>query len=407
MENFLLNENYNGKLRVKSASNNYLILKNGKKLLDTTFCSGTLLLGHANKIINKQIKKKIDLGLAYAIPNIHTDKYSIILKKIFKNYSKFLMCGSGSDAIIKSIRIARAITNKEYIVMAKGSWHGSVDQTLFDHDDKKKRTLSKGLTKDTIKKIILVPYNDFEKTKKIINKYKSKIALVLLEPIQQEIPSIYNETYIKKTYDLCKKINILIGFDEMITGMRVNKFSVHQKLNIKPDLCTVGKIIGGGLPIGVIGLTKNIEKKLQIKNNKVFFGGTFSGNPLVAQTGYKTLDYIYKNKKKIYFRLEKLSKHFETKMNLFYNDNNIEMKIIRYDSIIKIIYTKKKIKNKKEKKIIEDKFQEKIKNLRKFTFDNGVFLTLKGAIFFPYTYSLKDLNFLIKILQNGSIKYFS
>ena len=127
----------------------------------------------------------------------------------------------------------------------------------------------------------------------------------------------------------------------------------------------------------------------------------------MAQTGYKTLDYIYKNKKKIYFRLEKLSKHFETKMNLFYNDNNIDMKIIRYDSIIKIIYTKKKIKNKKEKKIIEDKFQEKIKNLRKFTFDNGVFLTLKGAIFFPYTYSLKDLNFLIKILQNGSIKYFS
>ncbi len=409
INNFLLNEGYENKLRIKSALNQHIILKNGKKLIDTSFCSGTLLLGHSNQYINNQFKKQIGKGIAYGLPNLNADKYSIILKKIFSSYSKFIMCSSGSEANTKAIRLARSLSSKEYIVMTSGSWHGSVDQLLFDKNYNKpnKTILSKGLTEDIKKKIILVPYNNFDKTKKIINKFKFKIALVMLEPIQQALPSLYNEDYIKKVYNLCKKNNILICFDEMITGMRVDKFSLQNKLNLKPDISTFGKIIGAGLPVGVIAVTKKIEKKLKKKNYKVFFGGTFSANPLVTQVGYQTINFIYTNKKKIYSKLEKLSKYFENKMNFFFKNNKINIRIIRYNSIIRIIYSNKIVKNKAEREIIEKNLEDKIKKFKKFTINNGVFLSSKGAIFISYAHSLKDIKYIIKILEKAAKKYFN
>ena len=107
----------------------------------------------------------------------------------------------------------------------------------------------------------------------------------------------------------------------MITGIRVDKFSVQKSLKLKPDLSTFGKIIGGGLPIGAIGLSKTVERKLSKQKNKVFFGGTFSGNPLVTEIGYQNLKYIYKNEK-IFDYLENLSDYFEKSLNLFLEKKN-------------------------------------------------------------------------------------
>jgi len=408
--NFMLNESYENKFRIKRASNQYLYLPDGKKLIDTSLCSGTMFLGHSNKYINNKIKHQIKNGIAYGLPNTNADKYSVILKKIFKGYSKFIICGTGSEANTKVIRIARSVTKKEYIVMVSGSWHGSVDQLLFDLDQKKpnkKIHLSNGLTKDIKKKIIVVPYNDFNKTKKIIEKFKSKIALVMLEPIQQAIPSIYNEKYIKQIYKFCKTKKILICFDEIISGIRVNHFSIQNKLNLKPDISTFGKIIGGGLPVAAIGINKKIENKLKNKNNKVFFGGTFSANPLVSEIGFQNLNYIYRNNKKIYKKLEFLSKYFQNKMNLFFNNNNLNLKIIRYDSILRIIYSKNIIKNKAQRENIENKLLSKINNFQKYVMRNGVFLSKKGAIFFSYSHRLKDIKYIIKILSEASKKKFN
>lgn len=405
----LLNEGYNNQLRIRSASNQYIYLQNGKKLLDTSFCSGTLLLGHSNKRINKSINNQLKHGIAYGMPNQNADKYSYILKKIFKNYSKFVLCSTGSEANTKAIRIARSITKKEYIVMASGSWHGSVDQLLFDlntRDYKDKKKLSSGLTKDINNKIILIPYNDIEISKKIINQYKSKIALVIIEPIQQALPSYDCEDFIKKIYKFCKSKNLIMCFDEMISGIRVDKFSVQNKLNLKPDLSTFGKIIGGGLPIGIIGMSNKIEKKLKKQKNSVFFGGTFSGNPLVAEVGFQNLDFIFKNKKKIFNHIENLSTYFEKKLNSFFNNNCLDIKVIRYGSILRIIYSKKLIKNKLEREKSEKKYAKKINDFQSFALKKNILLSKRGAIFFCYSYTKKDVDYLIDVISQGTYKFF-
>ena len=114
-----------------------------------------------------------------------------------------------------------------------------------------------------------------------------------------------SEKYVKEIFTYCKKNNILICFDEMITGMRVPELSVFKKLKIVPNIITFGKIFGGGLPIGIIGITKKVEISLNKINNNVFFGGTYSLNPLSSYFGNNTIKFIIKNKNKIYNKLEK------------------------------------------------------------------------------------------------------
>ncbi len=406
---FLINEGYENNFRIKDASGQYIRLSNKKKLIDTSFSSGTLILGHSNRVASTPIKKQIKKGIAYGLPNLNADKFSFLLKKVFKNYSKFIFCSTGSEANTKAIRIARSISNKEYVVMTSGSWHGSVDQLLFDENLNKssKKTLSHGLTEDIKKKIIVVPYNNIKETVKIIEKFKSKIALVIMEPIQQALPSIYSESYIKKVHNFCKKKKILICFDEMITGIRVEKFSVQNKLNLNPDISTFGKIIGGGLPIGVIAIKRKIETQLKKNENKVFFGGTFSANSLVSEVGYQTLKYIIKNKKIIFNKLEHLSNYLEKKLNLFFIKENINVKLIRYNSIIRICFSKKNIKNKKEREKIETRLRNKIIKFKKYALKNGIYLSKNGAIFLSTSHSLQSIKYIVKVLEKASKKFFS
>ena len=192
----------------------------------------------------------------------------------------------------------------------------------------------------------------------------------------------------------------------MITGIRVNKFSVQNCLKLKPDLSTFGKIIGGGLPIGVIGLSKTVERKLSEKKNKVFFGGTFSGNPLVAEIGYQNLSYIYKNKKKIFGHLESLSDYFEKSLNLFLEKEKLNIKVIRYYSILRIIYTKSIIKNKFDRQKKEENLSKRIIKFQNFAVNNGVYLSKRGAIFFSYSYTKKDVEYLIDVISKGLVKFF-
>ena len=314
------------------------------------------------------------------------------------------MCATGSEANMKALRIARAITKKNKIVMISGSWHGSVDELLYSSNDTKskfQKKLSNGLINN--KNTILIPYNNIEESKKILNKQKKDIAILIIEPIQQSLPLIKSEKYIKQIFKYCKKNNILICFDEMITGLRLPEFSVFKKLKIVPDILTFGKIFGGGVPIGIIGLTKKIERALN--KNMVFFGGTYSFNPLSSFLGLNTVSFILKNRIKIYKKLEDLSKYLTNSLNEFTEKNNIDVKLIRYASVIRIIFTKKSLQNKIQKDQEEFKKIKKINKFKKFAFQKKIHLSKNGAIFLSYENSKKDMDYILKIFKYGFKKF--
>ena len=400
----LLNEGYSGKFRIQRAKNQYIFDSNNKKFIDLSMCSGTMILGHSSKEFKKAIEIQKNHGSSFGLPNKNADNYSYVLKKIFPHYSKFILSSSGAEANIRAVRLARAITKKDLIIMVSGSWHGSVDSLLFDLKDRKKESLSDGIPNNYKKNVIVIPYNNFNKSKKIIQKNKRKIALLIIEPIQQYLPTNNSEVYIKKIFHLCKKNKILVCFDEMITGMRTKEFSVQQKLNLRPDISTFGKIVGGGLPIGVLGVSKKIERK--IKKNNIFFGGTYSANPLACYTGLKTLEFIIKNKTKIYKKLDNLSKFFVKNMNQHFIKNKIKMRIYNYHTMMRLIFTDKNVRNREERDNSEKKIAKKIFKLQEYSKKNNVIYPSRGAFFLSYAHEKNDILKIIKVFKKGIKKFF-
>ena len=173
--------------------------------------------------------------------------------------------------------------------------------------------------------------------------------------MQASLPSKNPSKYLKFLEKYCRKNKIILIFDEIITGIRSNKFSVQKNYNIKPDITIIGKVFGGGLPIGIIGVSKKIKQRLKKLNIKVFFGGTFSGNSLSTFIGNKIITYILKNKS-IIKEINKKSEFFENHLNKFILENNLDVKIYRYASILRIVYTKKKYKIEFKEIFLKKKF---------------------------------------------------
>ena len=174
-ENLLLNEGYNLKEYANNSNGTHIFI-NKKKFIDLASCAGSQILGHNNieikKIQNDIIKKGIS---NYAMPNIHAVNFSNTLNRILKNFSKYIFCNSGSEAIIKGLRISRALSKNKIIINATGSWHGSVNETLYFSKNNSVEKLSDGLPNDTKKNIKFIPYGDVDVSRKILDKYKKKI----------------------------------------------------------------------------------------------------------------------------------------------------------------------------------------------------------------------------------------
>lgn len=401
--NLILNEGYEHNKKISITKGARIKIKNSF-FLDLSNCAGALLLGHNSKVFKKSLKKIISNKISnYAAPNIYAENLSKYLKKIFPNFDKFIFCNSGSEAIIKTLRIVRAISKKK-IVGVEGSWHGSVDQFLYQKKGKDKFPLSAGLSNFYKNNLIFIPYNNIRESKKILEKNKKKISSIFIEPIQGCLPINESQEYLTFIYNFCKLNNILLIFDEIVTGLRTTKGSVHKKYNIKPSIVTLGKCIGGGMPIGVIGLSKEILIKL--KKKKVFFGGTYSGNSISALVGYDLVKHILK-RRNIIQSLNRKAKKIETEINSFLCKNKIKARIYRFESILRIIFSDKKILNRPQRDFLEKKNNKKKVKFLKFLYKEKIYLSTSGLIFISDQMKKVDINQIIFTFKKGFLRYFN
>lgn len=407
MSKFLLNEGYQKNKYVFNRGKGSKILNSPIKY-DLSQCAGSLLLGHSHSIFKKSIKDVINKNISnFAAPNQFAESYGGKIKKTISNCSKIIFCNSGTEAITKSLRIVKAINKKDKIVNVIGSWHGSVDKLLFKSNKKlKPEYLSSGISAADKKKLILIPYNDIELSKKILNKNKKNISCIIIEPVQASLPTYDCKKYLNFLRTFCNKNNIILIFDELITGLRTNGSSVQNYFNIHADISTYGKCYGAGLPIGFISISKKIDSKLQKKKLKVFFGGTFSGNSIVMYVGNKVFNFIQKNKKKIFKTINYKSKYFQDSLNKFYKKNNLDLKVYRFESILRLVFTKSNLNNRLQRDFFESKKFYKVENFRKFILKNKIYYPKSGIIFLSLNLDKKDLDYIIDKFKYGSIKYF-
>ena len=273
---------------IKSASGAYLHDVDGNDYVDFIGSWGPMILGHSNPKIIKAIKDQADLGTSYGAPTEAETSIGELIRTVMPSIEKIRMVNSGTEATMSCIRLARGYTGRNKIIKFTGCYHGHVDSLLikagsgvstFGLPD------SPGIPEELARHTISVPYNDINAFLEVFESIKSELAAVIIEPIAGNMGFIpgdkdFLETLRIKTHE---SGSVLI-FDEVMTGFRVSLGGAQELYGITPDLTALGKVIGGGLPVGAFGGKAEIMNFLA-PEGPVYQAGTLSGNPLAVAAG--------------------------------------------------------------------------------------------------------------------------
>jgi glutamate-1-semialdehyde 2,1-aminomutase len=273
----------------------YLFDADGNKYIDYIGSWGPMIMGHSHPEIVNAIKNQAELGTSYGAPtSLESDVASLIIENV-PSIEKIRMVNSGTEATMSAIRLARGFTNRNKIIKFDGCYHGHVDSLLikagsgvstFGLPD------SPGIPEDLAKHTITCPYNDIEAFIQIFNSVKDDLATVIVEPIAGNmgfVPGTSEFLQIIRAYT--ESNDSLLIFDEVMSGFRVSLGGAQEIYNIKPDLTALGKVIGGGLPVGAFGGKKEIMNYLA-PEGPVYQAGTLSGNPLAMAAGATLLNLL-------------------------------------------------------------------------------------------------------------------
>ena len=277
----------------------------GNEYIDYCLAYGPLILGHSPNVVKEAIVKQIEDGWLYGTPIELEIKYAKLIRKLYPSIKMLRYVNSGSEATMSAIRVARGFTKKEKIVKIEGSFHGAHDAVLVKAGSGATTfgiPNSEGVPTEFVKNTLQVPFNDVQALSDLLEKNKD-IAALILEPIMGNSSLILPENnYLQEIRKITLENDVLLIFDEIITGFRLSYGGAQEYYNVKPDLTTLGKVAGGGLPIGIFGGRKEIMECISPSGN-VYQAGTFSGNPLSLIAGYTTVKYVVRERV-----LEKINK---------------------------------------------------------------------------------------------------
>ena len=289
-------KNINGNpIFFEKAQGAYLYDADGNKYIDYIGSWGPMIMGHSHPEIVNAIKIQAELGTSYGAPtSLESDVASLIIENV-PSIEKIRMVNSGTEATMSAIRLARGFTKRNKIIKFDGCYHGHVDSLLikagsgvstFGLPD------SPGIPEDLAKHTITCPYNDIEAFIQIFNSVKDDLATVIVEPIAGNMGFVPGTLEFLQTIRAYTESNdSLLIFDEVMSGFRVSLGGAQEIYNIKPDLTALGKVIGGGLPVGAFGGKKEIMNYLA-PEGPVYQAGTLSGNPLAMAAGATLLNLL-------------------------------------------------------------------------------------------------------------------
>jgi len=287
-------KNVDGKpIFFKSAKGPILIDEDENQYIDFIGSWGPMILGHSNPIILEAIKVQLELGTSYGAPTSLENKLASIIKSQVPSMEKLRMVNSGTEATMSCIRLARGFTGKNKIIKFTGCYHGHVDSLLvkagsgvstFGLPD------SPGIPEELAALTYSLTYNNIEGLSNVINEIGDDLAAIIVEPIAGNMGFIPGEPQFLNTLrELCDKHNSLLIFDEVMSGFRVGLGGAQAIYKIQPDLTALGKVIGGGLPVGAFGGKQSVMDQLA-PLGPIYQAGTLSGNPLAMSAGIALIE---------------------------------------------------------------------------------------------------------------------
>ncbi|MGE5679562.1 MAG: glutamate-1-semialdehyde 2,1-aminomutase [Bacillota bacterium] len=277
---------------------------------------GPHLFGHNPDFIKNALSKAIDLGTSFGAPTELEVSMAKLITELVPSVEMVRMVNSGTEATMSAVRAARGYTGKEKFIKFEGCYHGHADYFLIKAGSGA-LTLgvptSPGVTKGNAADTLMGDFNHIDSVKKLVQSNKGQIAAVIIEPVAGNMGVIeMKKEFLRELKQICQEENIVLIFDEVMTGFRIAPGGAQEILGVKPDLTTFGKIIGAGLPVGAFGGKKEIMEMIS-PSGPVYQAGTLSGNPLAMSAGLAALNYI-KDHPEIYKTLEDKSAYLEQGM---------------------------------------------------------------------------------------------
>ena len=384
----------------ENAEGMYINDIDGNHYLDFMLNATTLILGHAHPDIVKTLTQQIQDGTVYSVPTDGQSKLADILVERVPSFEKVRFTNSGTEATMMAIMAARSFTKKTKIAKFEGGYHGTHDHVSVSVYPKKEDLNTEthpGVPeysyqpKSILDDVIVLPYNDIEKSKELIHKFKDDLSCIIMEPIISNFGYLpLDLEFIKFIREITEELGIVLIFDE-IQSFRVSSGGAQESFGITPDMTTLGKIIGGGLPVGAFGGKDEIMELFDptSSNYDIAHAGTFNGNPLTMEAGVTVMENLTSNN---FEKMNHLGDSLRSKLSSVFNEINLDVQVTGYGSLFGINFNKNKIKDYRS---FLDNNSDMTKILFSYLRNKGILLQLKNAGALNILMTEKEIDYLV------------
>ncbi|WP_163193096.1 glutamate-1-semialdehyde 2,1-aminomutase [Clostridium thermarum] len=359
---------------IKKGKGAYIYDEEGKEYIDFVGAWGPMLLGHCDEEVVKAIRETAEEAISFGAPTELELRLAKHICTTVDNVEMIRMVNSGTEATMSAVKLARGFTGRDKIVKFAGCYHGHFEGFLVSAGSgvmTEGIPGSAGVPQDSIKNTIITEYNDIDNAKKIFKAHGEAIAAVIIEPVAGNMGVVpADKEFLLELRSLCNEYKSLLIFDEVMSGFRVAYKGAADIYNIKPDLVTYAKILGGGLPCGAYGGRKDIMKHLS-PLGPVYQAGTMSGNPIVMAAGLATLTKLYNNPE-YYVSLEEMGERLEKGVKAIAASKGISVAVNRCGPMLTIFFTDlHRVKNYEDAKQCDTK---RYGRFFKHMLKNGIYL---------------------------------
>ena len=332
---------------MKSAKGAYLTDADDRTYVDYINSWGPAIVGHAHDEVVEAVKLQAEKGFSFGAPTeLETEIAKFIIENV-PNIDQIRMVSSGTEACMSAIRLARGYTGREKIIKFEGCYHGHSDSFLIKAGSGAAtfgNPNSPGVTSGTAKDTLLAKYNDIEQVEDLFRHNQGEIAAIIVEPVAGNMGCVLPENnFLQNLRKVCDENGALLIFDEVMTGFSLAFGGAQELFNVKADIVTYGKVIGGGMPVGAFAARNEIMNKLSPRGD-VYQAGTLSGNPLAMRAGLTTLQLI-KNNPNFYEKLNKTTETLDFEIGKILNEKGIAHKINRKGSMMSIFFHTNRVSN--------------------------------------------------------------
>lgn len=331
----------------KKAKGSIITDEDGNQYIDYVGSWGPMILGHAYPAVIKAVQDAAFNSTSFGAPTVAEIEMAELVQQMVPNVDKVRMVNSGTEACMSAIRIARGYTGKDKIIKFEGNYHGHGDSFLIKAGSGA-LTLGKpsspGVTKGTAKDTLNADYNDLDSVEKLLSENKGNVAAIIVEPVAGNMGCIPPQPgFLEGLRKLCDEQDVVLIFDEVMTGFRLSRGGAQERYNVWADLITYGKIIGAGLPVGAYGGKREIMDMVS-PDGPVYQAGTLSGNPLAMSAG-KTLLTIMDRHPEYYVELEEKTEYLKKGLKEVLLKHEIQHAMNQVGSMISIFFTDKTVTN--------------------------------------------------------------